>query len=124
MAPGADGDGEEPSQYNSIVAIGGKDAVISVWTCGADRPLVVFRDSFTNAVSDLSWSRVRVDGDSSSGSLMLLGSSHDGSVCAFVFDDVRADGFGLRRGSGWLIVLASVSGGRGGGVIARSAVHT
>ena len=85
----------EPLQ--SIVAIGAKDAAISVWTCGADRPLVVLRECFTSAVSDLSWSRAASRRDSANADdgddFLLIGSSHDGSICAFVFD-ASADGFG------------------------------
>ncbi|KAH8087688.1 hypothetical protein JL720_7008 [Aureococcus anophagefferens] len=65
----------------SVVAIGGQDATISVWTSPKARPVVVFRDCFSGAVSDLAWSR---DGS------LLVAASHDGSTCAFRFD-VGAD---------------------------------
>ncbi|KAH8067790.1 hypothetical protein JL721_7347 [Aureococcus anophagefferens] len=65
----------------SVVAIGGQDATISVWTSSKARPVVVFRDCFSGAVSDLAWSR---DGS------LLVAASHDGSTCAFRFD-VGAD---------------------------------
>ena len=75
---GGGGNGRGP---RTVVAIGGQDATISVWTSACERPVVVFRDCFNGAVSDLSWSK---DG------ALLVASSHDGSTCAFAFD-VAAD---------------------------------
>ena len=71
---------DDEDQPRSVVAIGGQDATVSVWTSARAKPLVVFRDCFGGAVSDLAWSR--------NGSL-LCASSHDGSTCTFEFDVER-----------------------------------
>jgi protein HIRA/HIR1 len=68
---------DEEDQPRSVVAIGGQDATVSVWTSGNAKPLAVFRDCFGGAVSDLAWSR---DGS------LLCASSHDGSTCTFEFE--------------------------------------
>ena len=54
---------------------------------------------------------------------MLLGSSHDGSVCAFVFDDVRADGFGLSVGEPERLAALRLASRRARAPRATSAAH-
>eukprot|EP00635_Sarcinochrysidales_sp_CCMP3193_P003678 CAMPEP_0118894558 /NCGR_PEP_ID=MMETSP1166-20130328/3285_1 /TAXON_ID=1104430 /ORGANISM="Chrysoreinhardia sp, Strain CCMP3193" /LENGTH=271 /DNA_ID=CAMNT_0006833483 /DNA_START=434 /DNA_END=1245 /DNA_ORIENTATION=- len=61
----------------SVVAVGSQDATVSIWTSCTDRPLVVMRDCFGGAVSDMSWSN---EGG------LLVACSHDGSLLVIEFD--------------------------------------
>ena len=48
---------DDEDQPRSVVAIGGQDATVSVWTSARAKPLVVFRDCFGGRGPDLAWSR-------------------------------------------------------------------
>lgn len=62
--------------FNHVVAVAGRDNVITIWPAAADRPVVVLRDVFQQPPSDFSWS---IDG------FALVVSGHDGTVIVLRF---------------------------------------
>lgn len=81
-----------------VVAVAGRDNVITVWLAAASRPVVILREVFQQPPSDLSWG---ADG------YTLLVSGHDGTVVVLRLSEeelgvplpeVRLWGRGLGRG--------------------------
>lgn len=74
-------DGEtQISQHITVIACGGSDKCLSVWTTSISRPLVATQDMTGKAISDLAWSP---DG------ISLFVSSLDGSTVCLRFDETE-----------------------------------
>jgi protein HIRA/HIR1 len=75
--PGKEG---QPAQHITVIACGGADKCLSVWTTSSPRPLVVTQDMTGKAISDLAWSP---DG------MSLFVTSLDGSIVTLRFDEAE-----------------------------------
>lgn len=75
--PGKEG---QSAQHITVIACGGADKCLSVWTTSSPRPLVVAQDMTGKAISDLAWSP---DG------MSLFVTSLDGSIVALRFDEAE-----------------------------------
>ena len=64
-------------QYFSVLALGGHDCVLSLWSTRRPTPLLILTELWTDSILDLSWSS---DGRT------LLVASHDGSIVILKFD--------------------------------------
>lgn len=72
-------EGHQP-QHITVIACGGGDKCLSVWTTSSPRPLVVAQDITGKAISDLAWSP---DG------MSLFATSLDGSILTLCFDEAE-----------------------------------
>jgi protein HIRA/HIR1 len=70
----------QPAQHITVIACGGADKCLSVWTTSSPRPLVVTQDMTGKAISDLAWSP---DG------MSLFVTSLDGSIVTLRFDEAE-----------------------------------
>ena len=70
----------QTAQNITVIACGGADKCLSVWTTSSPRPLVVTQDMTGKAISDLAWSP---DG------MSLFVTSLDGSVITLRFDEAE-----------------------------------
>jgi len=75
--PGKEG---QPAQHITVIACGGADKCLSVWTTSSPRPLVVAQDMTGKAISDLAWTP---DG------MCLFVTSLDGSIVTLRFDEAE-----------------------------------
>lgn len=67
---------EKRPAVHHVVAVAGRDNVITVWLAAASRPLVILKEVFQQPPSDVSWGN---DG------YTLMVSGHDGSVIVLRF---------------------------------------
>jgi protein HIRA/HIR1 len=75
--PGKEG---QAAQHITVIACGGADKCLSVWTTSSPRPLVVTQDMSGKPISDLAWSP---DG------MSLFVTSLDGSIVTLRFDEAE-----------------------------------
>lgn len=71
-------DSTKSDQYMTILATGGQDRTLAVWSTGRTKPLVVAEEVVENAITDICWGP---DGQS------LFLTSLDGSVTCVIFDE-------------------------------------
>lgn len=77
---GPSGKEGQPAQHITVIACGGADKCLSIWTTTSPRPLVVTQDMTGKAISDLAWSP---DG------MSLFVTSLDGSIVTLRFDEAE-----------------------------------
>ena len=77
---GPPGKEAQPAQHITVIACGGADKCLSIWTTSSPRPLVVTQDMTGKAISDLAWSP---DG------MSLFVTSLDGSIVTLRFDEAE-----------------------------------
>jgi protein HIRA/HIR1 len=70
----------QTASHITVIACGGADKCLSIWTTSSPRPLVVTQDMTGKAISDLAWSP---DG------MSLFVTSLDGSIAALRFDEAE-----------------------------------
>lgn len=75
LAGGGKSSEKRPAVHH-VVAVAGRDNVITVWLAAASRPLVILKEVFQQPPSDVSW------GDDG---YTLVVSGHDGSVIVLRF---------------------------------------